>query len=190
MNVEASIRPKTIAIEIPDLGIKAPTLNALNVPNLLPPSLEIPTPASITVPNKTPNIVINPTVEYNFQGRNITNTGTWSAANHKNQDGLNLTYWSGWNPATATLDNRSVPYRSGNVTVAPIGRVPNLFYLNAVDRGNPSIRWTFQNAKAHVAGNPSWSPKGTSAMHTVWNGDITNVDVTLHGYSTFIAAKT
>ena len=48
MNVEASIRPKTVKIDIPDLGIRAPQLNALGVPNLLPPSLEIPAPGKCT----------------------------------------------------------------------------------------------------------------------------------------------
>ena len=67
MSVEASIRPKTVKIDIPDLGIKAPQLNALGVPNLLPPSLNIPTPDTPSAPS-TPNITTpNPNTSYNFQ---------------------------------------------------------------------------------------------------------------------------
>ena len=196
MNVDASIRPKDVyrdPVTAPTVNVAAPVLQALNVPNLLPPSLDIPTPQAIVAPNKTPNIVINPTVQYNFDGRSITNENPWSPSHPaKNQDGLNLNYWSGWNPNTNTTDGtNSVWYRNGGTTVTSTGRALNLFYLNAVDRSAlTGIRWTFKNANADVAGNPGWNPMGTSAMHTVWDGDITNVNVRLHGYSTFIAAET
>ena len=99
MNVDASIRPKDVyrdPVTAPTVNVAAPVLQALNVPNLLPPSLDIPTPQAIVAPNKTPNIVINPTVQYNFDGRSITNENPWSPSHPaKNQDGLNLNYWSG-----------------------------------------------------------------------------------------------
>nr|WP_314388055.1 autotransporter-associated N-terminal domain-containing protein [uncultured Fusobacterium sp.] len=196
MNVDASIRPKDVyrdPVAAPTVNVAAPVLQALNVPNLLPPSLDIPTPQAIVAPDKTPNIVINPTVQYNFGGRSITGENPWTPSHPaKNQDGLGLNYWSGWNPNTNTVDgSKSVWYRNGGTVVESANRVPNLFYLNAVDRSQVTgIRWTFKNANADVAGNPSWNPKGTSAMHTVWDGDITNVNVRLHGYATFIAAET
>ena len=195
MNVDASIRPKDVyrdPVAAPTVNVSAPVLQALNVPNLLPPSLDIPTPQAIVAPDKTPNIVINPTVQYNFDGRSITGENAWGASRPaKNQDGLGLNYWSGWNPSTNSLDEHSQWYRTGNTLAAVQGRVPNLFYLNAVDRNAlTGIRWTFKNVSADVAGNPGWNPKGTSAMHTVWDGDITNVNVRLHGYATFIAAET
>ena len=195
MNVDASIRPKDVyrdPVAAPTVNVSAPVLQALNVPNLLPPSLDIPTPQAIVAPNKTPNIVINPTVQYNFDGRSITGENAWDASHPaKNQDGLGLNYWSGWNPSTNSLDEHSQWYRTGNTLAAVQGRVPNLFYLNAVDRtALTGIKWTFKNVNADVAGNPNWNPKGTSAMHTVWDGDITNVNVRLHGYATFIAAET
>ena len=40
------------------------------------------------------------------------------------------------------------------------------------------------------AGKPGWSPMGTSAIHTVWNGVIENVTGNLHGYSAFISSET
>ncbi|WDA43964.1 autotransporter-associated N-terminal domain-containing protein [Fusobacterium nucleatum] len=197
MNVDASIRPKDVyrdPVTAPTVNVSAPVLQALNVPNLLPPSLDIPTPQAIVAPNKTPNIVINPTVQYNFEGRSIVNKNPWTDPSRpsKNQDGLGLNYWSGWNPNTNTTDDtKSVWYRNGGTTVESGGRVPNLFYLNAVDRSSlTGIRWTFKNANADVAGKPGWNPIGTSAMHTVWDGDITGVNVKLHGYATFIAAET
>ena len=196
MNVDASIRPKDVyrdPVAAPTVNVSAPVLQALNVPNLLPPSLDIPTPQAIVAPDKTPNIVINPTVQYNFGGHTITNDPwTNTSAGYQNQDGLNLSYWSGWNPNTKTTDStQSVWYRNGGTTVTSANRINNLFYLNAVDRSQVTgIRWTFKNANADVAGNPNWNPIGTSAMHTVWDGDITNVNVRLHGYSTFIAAET
>ena len=196
MNVDASIRPKDVyrdPVAAPTVNVAAPVLQALNVPNLLPPSLDIPTPQAIVAPDKTPNIVINPTVQYNFGGRSITGENPWTPSHPaKDQDGLGLNYWSGWNPNTNTTDgSKSVWSRNGGTVVESANRVPNLFYLNAVDRSQVTgIRWTFKNANADVAGNPSWNPKGTSAMHTVWDGDITNVNVRLHGYATFIAAET
>jgi len=196
MNVDASIRPKDVyrdPVAAPTVNVSAPVLQALNVPNLLPPSLDIPTPQAIVAPDKTPNIVINPTVQYNFGGRSITGENPWTPSHpSKDQDGLGLNYWSGWNPNTNTTDgSKSVWSRNGGTVVESANRVPNLFYLNAVDRSQVTgIRWTFKNANADVAGNPGWNPKGTSAMHTVWDGDITNVNVRLHGYATFIAAET
>ncbi|MFA1735893.1 autotransporter-associated N-terminal domain-containing protein, partial [Fusobacterium animalis] len=195
MNVDASIRPKDVyrdPVTAPTVNVAAPVLQALNVPNLLPPSLDIKTPEAIVAPNKTPNIVINPTVHFDFDGRSITNENAWGPSRPaKNQDGLGLNYWSGWNPNTNSLDKHSQWYRVGNALGPVKDRIENLFYLNAVDRNAlTGIRWTFKNVNADVAGNPNWNPKGTSAMHTVWDGDITNVNVRLHGYATFIAAET
>ena len=194
LNVDASIKPKDVyrdPVTAPTVDVKAPVLQALNVPNLLPPSLDIKTPEPVTAPNKTPNIVINPTVQYNFGGHSITKSA-WGPAGYQHQDGKGLHYWSGWNPNTNSLDNRSQWYRTSDTALGGIeNRQYNLFYLNAIDRSQVTgIRWTFKNVNADVAGKPGWNPIGTSAMHTVWDGDITNVNVKLHGYSTFIAAET
>lgn len=60
INVNASIRPKTVQIEIPDLGIKAPQLNALSVNGVEPKAVTVPTPktpekeVSIVQPNASP----------------------------------------------------------------------------------------------------------------------------------------
>ena len=192
MNVDASIRPKDVyrdPVTAPTVNVSAPVLQALNVPNLLPPSLDIKTPDPVTAPNKAPAINVNPTIEFKFDGHNITNTS--GTADYKVQDGKNLTYWSGWNPGSNSLDNHSVWYRSGNNLGTTQSRKFNLVYANAKDRPRDHIeKWTLKNATLHVAGDPTWSPKGTSAIHAVWDGDIINVKGRLHGYSTFIAAET
>ena len=77
MNVDASIRPKDVyrdPVTAPTVNVAAPVLQALNVPNLLPPSLDIKTPEPVAAPNKAPTINVNPTIEFKFDGHNITNT--------------------------------------------------------------------------------------------------------------------
>ena len=125
MNVEASIRPKTVNIEIPDLGIRAPQLNALGVPNLLPPSLDIPEP-------NTPNVVVNlptpntsPFSDFCFtcgtqNGVFQTNNGkAFSITDHVSTDGSESDkrpdwadggmnkFWTGYNPIENKLVQKS-----------------------------------------------------------------------------------
>ncbi|WP_299575184.1 autotransporter-associated N-terminal domain-containing protein [uncultured Leptotrichia sp.] len=197
LNVEASIRPKNVQrdpVTAPTVSVNAPQLQALNVPNLLPPSLDIKAPEAVSVPNKTPNIVLNPTVQYNFDGHTVTGANPWGPSHPaKDQDGQNKHFWSGWNPATGTVEAGKSAWKivGGAVEIDNSRRIPNVFYANAVDRSAPTgIKWTLKNAKVDVVGDPTWNPKGTSAVHAVWDGDITNVQATLHGYATFIAAET
>ena len=195
MNVDASIRPKDVyrdPVAAPTVNVSAPVLQALNVPNLLPPSLDIKTPDAVPTPNKAPGVVVNPTIEYGFDPHSITGVSPWDPSHpSKDQNGENKTFWSGWNPNTGAADSGHSAYQiiGGSVQVAN-SRVPNVFYANAVDRPAGVIKWTLKNAKIHVAGDPTWNPKGTSAVHAVWDGEIDNVEANLHGFSTFIAAET
>ena len=194
MNVEASIRPKTVNIEIPDLGIRAPQLNALGVPNLLPPSLDIPTPSAIIIPNKAPTISVQPTAEFAFNGHSVSDTSTASSgAGRGHQDGKNQVYWSGYEPGVGSNNQQSAYfYGTGTTPIKVNYRVPNVFYMNTHQR-NPGgdLSWELKNVKeVHVQGDISKSPIGISAIHTVWDGDINNVHGFLHGYSTFIASET
>ncbi|WP_373082353.1 autotransporter-associated N-terminal domain-containing protein [Fusobacterium animalis] len=203
MNVDASIRPKDVyrdPVTAPTVNVAAPVLQALNVPNLLPPSLDIKTPKPIQAPNKTPNIIVNPTVEFGFDGHSITGANPWALSRpSKNQNGNEKTFWSGWDPTANGGSGAPAPGKSawklngGNVEVDNSKRIPNVFYANAVDRpATGTDEWTVSNANIHVMGNPNaiGAPKGTSAIHAVWDGKIDNVHATLHGYSTFIAAET
>ena len=193
MNVDASIRPKEVyraPIIAPTVNITAPTLQALNVPNLLPPSLDIKTPEPVAAPNKTPQITVNPTVEFSFSSHNVTNEPWANRSAFANQDGKGLNYYSGWKPGGTGPVNEAVYYRVGN-NLGPVnGRVSNVFYMNTIDRTPLDIKWKLKDVVVDVAGKPGWSPMGTSAIHTVWNGVIENVTGNLHGYSAFISSET
>ena len=195
MNVDASIRPKEVyrdPIIAPTVNISAPVLQALNVPDLLPPSLDIKTPDAVEAPNKVPTINAQPVVSFQFGGRSyIQGEGT---TYRDLVDGNNQVFWSGWNPATNTVEaNSSYQLNAyGGTPVLNNVRVPNVFYLNTGKRlpNNPNSTWLFKDATVHVAGKQGWNPIGTIAIHTVWNGKIENVHGYLHGYSTLISSET
>jgi len=154
MNVDASIRPKEVyrdPIIAPTVNITAPILQALNVPNLLPPSLDIKTPDAVEAPNKVPTINAQPVVSFKFYGRSLIRGGS---PYNDNNDGMNKTYWSGWKNGVIT-DTESAYERdgAGNVLTST-GRTPNVFYLNTGKRlpNNPNSTWLFKDATVHVAG--------------------------------------
>ena len=199
MNVDASIRPKDVyrdPVAAPTVNVAAPVLQALNVPNLLPPSLDIKTPDAIPTPQKAPTITVNPTAEFGFTSHSITGVSPWNASRpSKNQNGSGKTFWSGWDPSanggSGAQVKKSAWKLSGGSVEVDSNRVPNVFYANAVDRpATGTVEWTVENANVHVMGDNSWAPKGTSVIHAVWDGKINNVKATLHGHSTFIAAET
>ncbi|PIH02153.1 autotransporter-associated N-terminal domain-containing protein [Fusobacterium nucleatum] len=193
MNVDASIRPKDVyrdPVTAPTVNVAAPVLQALNVPNLLPPSLDIKTPEAIQAPNKTPQITVNPTVEFSFNSRNVLNEPWANHAAFANQDGKGLNYYSGWKPGGTGPVDEAVYYRVGNSLGPSRTRISNVFYMNTIDRTPLSIKWKLIDAKVDVAGKPGWGPMGTSAIHTVWNGTIEKVTGNLHGYSAFISSET
>ena len=195
MNVDASIRPKEVyrdPIIAPTVNISAPVLQALNVPNLLPPSLDIKTPDAVEAPNKVPTISAQPVVSFQFGGHSyIQGEGT---DKRDLVDGNNQVFWSGWNPATNTVEAKS-SYQLNSYGGTPVlsnARVSNVFYLNTGKRlpNNPNSTWLFKDATVHVAGKQGWNPIGTIAIHTVWNGKIENVHGYLHGHSTLISSET
>ena len=68
INVDASIKPKTIQIEIPDLGIRAPQLQVMTVNGIEIPAIKVPTP---NTPTKTVSIAkpnAEPFTGYYFDG--------------------------------------------------------------------------------------------------------------------------
>ena len=193
MNVDASIRPKDVyrdPVAAPTVNVSAPVLQALNVPNLLPPSLDIKTPEAIQAPNKTPQITVNPTVEFSFNSRNVLNEPWANHAAFANQDGKGLNYYSGWKPGGTGPVDEAVYYRVGNSLGPSRTRISNVFYMNTIDRTPLSIKWKLIDVIVDVAGKPGWSPMGTSAIHTVWNGTIEKVTGNLHGYSAFVSSET
>ena len=199
MNVDASIRPKEVyraPIIAPIVNITAPRFQALIPPNLPPSSLDIKTPDAVEAPNKVPTISAQPVVSFKFEGRSyIQGEGT---TYRDLVDGNNQVFWSGWNPATNTVEAKSSYQLNayGGTPVLSNARVSNVFYLNtnkrihAVGNSYPNSTWLFKDATVHVAGKQGWNPIGTIAIHTVWNGKIENVHGYLHGHSTLISSET
>ena len=98
INVDASIRPKTVQIDIPDLGIKAPQLQAIAVNGLEVPAIKVPTP---NTPTKTVSIAkpnAEPFTGYYFDG----------TANRRELRN-NISIYSGIDPASliGNIDNRN-----------------------------------------------------------------------------------
>ena len=192
LNVEASIRPKNVQrdpVAAPTVSVNAPQLQALNVPNLLPPSLDIKAPDAVNVPNKTPQVDAKPVSEYEFNPHNVNdNYGPWDT--HP-QDGKGYTYYSGWDPATNQADTSKSVYRynTSGALQTNSGRISNVFYLNANTQPGGTVHWKLSDATVHVAGDANSYPKGTIALHTVWDGEIDNVHGYLHGLGTFISTE-
>ena len=98
INVDASIRPKTVQIDIPDLGIKAPQLQAISVNGLEVPAIKVPTP---NTPTKTVSIA-KPNAEP-FTGFYFDGTTSRSPLQS------NISIYSGIDPASliGNIDNRN-----------------------------------------------------------------------------------
>ena len=93
INVEASIKPKIVKIDIPDLGIRAPQLQALTINWIEVPAITVPTPKA---PEKEVTIArpnANPFTGYYFDG-------TWSHRELKD----NIAIYSGVDPASLIAD--------------------------------------------------------------------------------------
>ncbi|WP_022819738.1 autotransporter-associated N-terminal domain-containing protein, partial [Fusobacterium russii] len=201
LNVDASIRPKDVyrnPVQAPTVSINAPTFQALNVPNLTPPVVDIPEPEIVEVPNKTPMVDAKPVSSYAFHQRAIQEGGS---VYNDVVDGKNKTFWSGWDADNNRAEPNNSKVQIKNATGEPGlegWRVPNVFYLNTGKRPRPDqtpseSKWLFHDATVHVMGDKNAvhpNVIGQIAMHTVWDGTIKNVQGYLHGYSTLISSET
>ena len=128
LNVDASIKPKDVyrdPVTAPTVDVKAPVLQALNVPNLLPPSLDIPAPITPTVSLNLPTPNTKPFSDFTFQDGTLNgyfqtdNDKAFSEAEYNSPDGSepnkkpdwadgqNNKFWTGYNPITEKLVNQS-----------------------------------------------------------------------------------
>ncbi|MCL4584377.1 autotransporter-associated N-terminal domain-containing protein, partial [Fusobacterium nucleatum] len=128
LNVDASIRPKDVyrdPVTAPTVNVAAPVLQALNVPNLLPPSLDIPAPITPTVSLNLPTPNTKPFSDFTFQNGTLNgyfqtdNDKVFSEAQHNSSDGSepdkrpdwadgkDNKFWTGYNPITKKLVNQS-----------------------------------------------------------------------------------
>ncbi|WP_338983339.1 autotransporter-associated N-terminal domain-containing protein [Fusobacterium nucleatum] len=157
LNVDASIKPKDVyrdPVTAPTVDVKAPVLQALNVPNLLPPSLDIPAPITPTVSLNLPTPNTNPFSDFSFLDGTLNgyyqtdNDKVFSEAQHNTadgndpdqtpnwSDGKDNKFWTGYNPMTNTLvpksginnNERNFYYQDGKQVYAP--RVGAALYFN------------------------------------------------------------
>ncbi|AMD94386.1 autotransporter-associated N-terminal domain-containing protein [Leptotrichia sp. oral taxon 847] len=141
MNVEASIRPRKVDIDIPDLGIRAPQLQALTVNGTEPPAITVPEPDT---PAKQVHIVepnASPFTGFFFDGakQSIPDLGGSSdSTQHTNGKtiyaGINANSWSNnnTNPAyanvTGYIDGGVVHNSTKNDSSEDVGRTTNILY--------------------------------------------------------------
>ena len=160
MNVEASIRPKTVNIEIPDLGIRAPQLQALTVNGTEPPAVTVPKPET---PKKTVTIVepnASPFTGFFFDATNQSITdwgGTSDSADTNGKTiyaGINANSWNNNNdPAyanvTGYIDGGGTAHDSLNDNAGNfVGRTTNILYRAGNNASDADADYASDGSKA------------------------------------------
>ena len=212
MNVNASIKPKTVQIEIPDLGIRAPQLNALSVNGVEPRAVTIPTPKT---PEKEINIVqpnASPFTGFFFNGAN--------GELPNNSNNADTIYYAGVNPdiikakiaANQPLENVGPDPNNLNTgalkksdlsTILNHNKRPtNILYRWGVNLNNLTfyIRGYFDDGSdgyiddgsGHTGGSdPTGGPTlGTIGVHTLLNSTVSNITANLYGRAGFLTSET
>ena len=204
INIDASIRPKTVQIDIPDLGIKAPQLNALSVNGVEPKAITVPAPK---IPEKEINIVqpnVSPFTGFFFNGNA-------SAVSSVDTDRV---LYSGVNPddiksgmpvesirpalKTGVLDKNN----NLNTLVNNDLRPTNILYRISPHLNNLTfyVRGFFGDGSdgyedagsGHNGGSDSTGGPtlGTIGVHTLLNGTVSNVTANLYGRAGFLTSET
>ena len=212
INVNASIRPKTVQIEIPDLGIKAPQLNALSVNGVEPKAVTVPTPKT---PEKEVSIVqpnASPFTGFFFNGAN--------GELPNNSNNADTIYYAGVNPdvikakITANQPLENVGPDPNNLNTGALKksdlstilnhnkRPTNILYRWGVNLNNLTfyIRGYFDDGSdgyiddgsGHTGGSdPSGgSTLGTIGVHTLLNSTVSNITANLYGRAGFLTSET
>ena len=211
------INKTALSIELPSIG--APSTPSLSVSVSDPlqiMEMSVKTPV-VTVPSVNPNA--NPFMDYSFTrnydnsynastGGSITynNIASGSGSSNTNRS----TVWSGWDTAT---NNFSTSFGSSNTikTLTPSGSRPDhTIYVNHSNQysntGANNITgipfdnaFVVQNMNLYLAGNMSSNPvydtsnaehAGVIGIHSVRNGEITNVTANLYGKANFLSIET
>ena len=167
MNVEASIRPKTVNIDIPDLGIRAPQLQALTVNGTEPLAVTVPGPDT---PKKEVTIVqpnASPFTGFFFDGdkQSIPELGLWEDETKINgvtiYAGMAGKSWEGGKTKLEYANETGYVDSGGNVHVASknednktVGRTTNILYRrgNHGSDSNTTDVLTLNNLTVHVRG--------------------------------------
>jgi len=204
INVDASIRPKTVQIDIPDLGIKAPQLNAISVNGVEPKAITVPAPKT---PEKEINIV-QPSAEP-FTGFFFNGT-----ANAVNVGSSNMVLYSGVNSddikagrqpdqIRPALETGALDKNNNLAELATINQRPtNILYRNNPNLNNLTfhVRGYFGDGSdgytdagsGHAGGSDSTGGPtlGTIGVHTLQNGTVSNVTANLYGRAGFLTSET
>ena len=192
LNVDASIRPKDVfrdAVEAPVVSVPVPQLSVINVPNLLPPSLNIPTPATPTISLNLPTPNTNPFTDFCFTCgtqngvHQVDNAKAFNDAQHNSSDGNdpdkkpnwtdggNNKFWTGYNPVTGLLtpnsgtngNIRNFSYSSGSKTNWAPRTAAALYFNKSYDervRANTALGLSAANMK-----KPKPDPVGFEAKN-------------------------
>ena len=192
LNVDASIRPKDVSrdpVDAPRVSVPVPQLSAIGVPNLLPPSLNIPTPATPTISLNLPTPNTNPFTDFCFTCgtqngvHQVDNTKSFNDARHNSSDGNdpdktpnwtdggNNKFWTGYNPVTGKLtpnsgingNIRNFSYSSGGRTNWTPRTAATLYFNKSYDtraRAN-----TAQGLSATNMKKPKPDPVGFEARN-------------------------
>ena len=192
LNVDASIRPKDVfrdAVEAPVVSVPVPQLSVINVPNLLPPSLNIPTPATPTIGLNLPTPNTNPFTDFCFTCgtqngvHQVDNAKAFNDAQHNSSDGNdpdkkpnwtdggNNKFWTGYNPVTGLLtpnsgtngNIRNFSYSSGSRTNWAPRTAAALYFNKSYDeraRANTALGLSAANMK-----KPKPDPVGFEAKN-------------------------
>ena len=217
INVDASIRPKTVQIDIPDLGIKAPQLQAISVNGLEVPAIKVPTP---NTPSKKV-VIAKPNAEP-FTGFYFD--GTW---NHRELRD-NISIYSGVDPASliGNIDNRNPTpaamtgsYNGRQLEGTRItnenNRYTNAYYINSQTNADKIENNTFylrghystdtyddSNTRAHLGlsnnghkiyndGHGHGIPdEGVVGVHTVGDLNVKNIVFNLYGRAGAVTTET
>ena len=204
INVDASIRPKTVQIDIPDLGIKAPQLNALSVNGVEPKAITVPAPKT---PEKEINIV-QPSAEP-FTGFFFNGT-----ANAVNVGSRNMVLYSGVNSddikagrqpdqIRPALETGALDKNNNLAELATINQRPtNILYRSNPNLSNLTfhVRGYFGDGSdgytdagsGHAGGSDSTGGPtlGTIGVHTLLDGTVSNVTANLYGRAGFLTSET
>ena len=211
MNVEASIRPKTVNIDIPDLGIRAPRLQALTVNGTEPPAITVPEPDT---PTKEVHIV-EPNAEP-FTGFFFNGTTSEIGTTTTTDPITGGTYYGGiqensWHDTDGDGINDAVigAAETGQARTATktSNRPTNIFYRIGTSLSNVTFyvrghmnsdTYTDQGSGASggvdptngISGGPVVPTDGTIAIHTLKDMNVSNVTANLYGRAGFLTSET
>ena len=210
INVDASIRPKTVQIDIPDLGIKAPQLNAISVNGVEPKAITVPAPKT---PEKEINIVqpsAEPFTGFFFNG----------GINEISVGNSDMILYAGINPdvikakiaANQPLENVEADPNNLNTgalktsdlsTIVNHNKRPtNILYRWGTNLNNLTfyVRGYFNDGSdgyvddgsGHTGGSDpaGGSTLGTIGVHTLVNSTVSNVTANLYGRAGFLTSET